>query len=234
MLMSTTNAIELGGMVGTFRLTSVSGGAFFSQPIVDLTDGSGSRGNPTGCLKFPSAFVSVFVSRSTNTFGNDAVSVDTVLFGLISFSGPLTPGTYDDAITMFADVADAEGVIAVDTVLVLDSELSFNDPSGGTLFPTYSPACFAVTIGEPCPIELAGDLNDNGTVTSADVLDLVHVVFLNGTHRSYPCLANSDVNCSGEVTAADIIYLVNHVFKSGPDPCEICAMIRGGAWECEP
>jgi hypothetical protein len=63
---------------------------------------------------------------------------------------------------------------------------------------------------------------------------MVHVVFYNHIHRSEPCLAASDVNCSGRVTSADIIYLVNTVFKGGPAPCDVCPMIRGGTWECEP
>ncbi len=72
-----------------------------------------------------------------------------------------------------------------------------------------------------CPIEITGDVNVNGTITSADIIYLVGYVFKSGP-TPLPCEASGDVNCSENVTSADIIYLVNHVFRSGPLPCDAC------------
>jgi hypothetical protein len=225
----------LGVIVGPLRLVSESGGAFFSSPIIDSTGGLGTRGNVKGCVKVSDAFIPVFASISTNTYANDAISPDEVLAGLISFHAPLAAGTYDDALTLFADMADVEGVIVVDSfILPGGDELTFNDVSGGTYYPTVSPGCYAVTIGEPCPVAVTGDINTTGSITSSDIIAMVHVVFYNEIFRSEPCLAASDVNYDGVVTTADIIYLVNRVFKSGPAPRDVCPMIRGGIWECEP
>jgi hypothetical protein len=73
-----------------------------------------------------------------------------------------------------------------------------------------------------CLIEVPGDVNVSGALTSADIIYLVNFVF-KGDVPPLPCAANGDVNCSGAVTSADIIYLVNHVFKGQPAPCDICA-----------
>ena len=73
-----------------------------------------------------------------------------------------------------------------------------------------------------CLITLAGDQNNSGTVTSADIITLVGYVFKGGA-APVPCVAAGDVNCSGTVTSADIITLVGYVFKGGAPPCDICA-----------
>jgi len=73
-----------------------------------------------------------------------------------------------------------------------------------------------------CLIEVDGDVNTSGSVTSADIIYLVNFVF-KGDIEPQPCQANGDVNCSGSVTSADIIYLVGFVFKGAPPPCDICA-----------
>ena len=72
-----------------------------------------------------------------------------------------------------------------------------------------------------CLIQLDGDVNISGRVTSADIIYLVGFVFKGGPPPN-PCRANGDVNCSGSVTSADIIYLVGYVFKGGAAPCDIC------------
>jgi hypothetical protein len=73
-----------------------------------------------------------------------------------------------------------------------------------------------------CPITVNGDMNNSGTVTSADIITLVNFVF-KGAAPPLPCVAAGDVNCSGTVTSADIITLVNFVFKGLGSPCNICA-----------
>ena len=72
-----------------------------------------------------------------------------------------------------------------------------------------------------CLIEVAGDVDVSGSITSADIIALVNFVF-KGSGPPRPCEANGDVNCSGSVTSADIIAEVNYVFKGGDPPCDIC------------
>jgi hypothetical protein len=86
-----------------------------------------------------------------------------------------------------------------------------------------------VLVVDECPILVAGDVNENGSISAADIIHMVQHVFKGGPPPE-PCAANGDVNCSGSVTAADIIYLVVHVFKSGPPPCDICH--EPAAMEC--
>lgn len=74
-----------------------------------------------------------------------------------------------------------------------------------------------------CLINVPGDVNFNGSITSADIITLVNYVFKGGP-APQPCQANGDVNCNGSVTSADIISLVNFVFKGGAAPCDICAL----------
>lgn len=78
-----------------------------------------------------------------------------------------------------------------------------------------------------CPIALTGDVNVNGTITSADIINLVNYVFKGGP-PPLPCVAAGDVNCNGAVTSADIINLVNYVFKGGPPPCDGCTSPLAG------
>lgn len=81
-----------------------------------------------------------------------------------------------------------------------------------------------------CPITATGDVNVNGSITSADIIYLVGYVFKGGA-APLPCAAAGDVNCNGSVTSADIIYLVGYVFKGGPAPCDVCTLVPG-TWAC--
>ena len=74
---------------------------------------------------------------------------------------------------------------------------------------------------DSCIVEMTGDVNLSGTITTADILYLVAYVFIRGL-EPLPCSGAGDVNCSGVCTTSDIIFLVKHVFKSGPLPCDIC------------
>jgi hypothetical protein len=81
-----------------------------------------------------------------------------------------------------------------------------------------------------CPVAMTGDVNGNGSLTSADVIALVNYVFKGGAEPQ-PCAIVGDVNCSSSITSADIIYMVNYVFKSGAAPCDACTTWPG-TWEC--
>lgn len=84
--------------------------------------------------------------------------------------------------------------------------------------------------GGACPLTLMGDVNNNGSVTSADIIALVNYVFKGGA-APIPCIAHGDINCSGTITSADIIALVNYVFKGGAAPCNVCTIIPS-MWSC--
>jgi hypothetical protein len=79
-------------------------------------------------------------------------------------------------------------------------------------------------------IEMTGDVNTNGSITSSDVIALVNYVFKGGA-APLPCAAAGDVNCNASVTSSDIIELVNYVFKSGDPPCDVCGAY-GLGWTC--
>ena len=78
-----------------------------------------------------------------------------------------------------------------------------------------------VAWSQGCLIDIPGDANVSGALTSADIIYLIMFIF-KGQACPLPCCATGDVNCSGAVTSGDVIYLVNHVFKGGPFPCDIC------------
>jgi hypothetical protein len=81
-----------------------------------------------------------------------------------------------------------------------------------------------------CPIMMTGDANENGSITSADIIHMVNFVFKGGTPPG-PCEAAGDVNCSGTCTSADIISMVNFVFKGGTPPCDACTTDPAN-WHC--
>ena len=89
----------------------------------------------------------------------------------------------------------------------------------------------SVARADSCIVEITGDVNESGSINSADIIYLVNWIFVRGPAPK-PCTGAGDVNCNTEVTAADIIYLVNFVFKSGPQPCDICTSESGQIWGC--
>ena len=54
-----------------------------------------------------------------------------------------------------------------------------------------------------CLIDVAGDVNENGSLTAADIIAMVGYVFKSGPPPE-PCDANGDVNCDGAVSTLDI------------------------------
>ena len=74
-----------------------------------------------------------------------------------------------------------------------------------------------------CPVQLTGDVNVDGLLTSADVIYLVNYAFRSGP-GPLPVESAGDVNCNYVVTSADIIYMVNHIFKGQPPPCDVCTL----------
>ena len=75
---------------------------------------------------------------------------------------------------------------------------------------------------DSCIVDLTGDVDASGDITSSDVIFMVNYVFRLGVDP-LPCAGSGNVNCSSQgITSADIIYLVFYVFKSGLEPCDIC------------
>jgi hypothetical protein len=141
-LTHTTEDVQ--GVVGPFVLTSYSGGAWFDSPIV----GDGSMGADVQV----GPVYAGFASKSDNTYTNavDPASPDSVLGGLVSFGAAVpSPGT-DIPFSLNASIDDIEGIIRIDQAggngFPPANLLSYNDPLGGTIFPTYSPGCYAMTI----------------------------------------------------------------------------------------
>lgn len=103
--------------------------------------------------------------------------------------------------------------------------------SDGDLWGDACDNCAAVSNPDQgITIGMTGDVNTNGSLTSADIIYMVGYVF-KGSNPPLPCAASGDVNCNGSVTSADIIYLVAHVFKGGPAPCNVC-QVAGLGWSC--
>ena len=115
--------------------------------------------------------------------------------------------------------ADLDGVCDFDD----NCPSAFNnrqENEDGDAFGDLCDAC----LGDPtntCAPCVSGDVNSNGSITSADIIYLVGFVFKGGP-APQPVVEAGDVNCSGAVTSADIIYLVGFVFKGGPAPCASC------------
>jgi hypothetical protein len=94
----------------------------------------------------------------------------------------------------------------------------------------------ADSLGDACEcfslqVKITGDIDTSGTLTSADIIQMVNYVFKSG-EVPRPCVAAGDVNCDLSVTSSDVIIMVNHIFKSGLPFCDICDLIDVGDWSC--
>jgi hypothetical protein len=79
-----------------------------------------------------------------------------------------------------------------------------------------------------CPFSFTGDVNQNNSINSADVVYLMNYIFKGGPDP-LPCPANGDVNCSYSIDSADLIHMVNWVFRGGPPVCDECDV----SWTCD-
>lgn len=85
----------------------------------------------------------------------------------------------------------------------------------GMLLPfDWKSATFAVV---PCPVKM-GDVNEDGRLSTADVVHIVSYLFRGGAGFT-PRPEVGDVDCSGENAVADVVYLVDYLFRGGPPPC---------------
>ena len=122
-----------------------------------------------------------------------------------------------------------------------DPDPMFNDPdsSRSDIGALAAPGPPHVPYGM-CPTPLTGDVNNSGSVTSADIIFLVYYVFKGGV-APLPCEGVGDCDCSGSISTVDIIRLVNFMFgtppaaavaKGGDPPCDVCPLIIKGIWTC--
>jgi len=94
----------------------------------------------------------------------------------------------------------------------------------GTVWRLVSDAPPDSCVASVCPIDLMGDVDTSGSVSSADIIYMVNSVFKGGP-APLPVPEAGDVNCSSSRTSADIIFLVNFVFKGGAAPCDACTLL---------
>jgi PKD repeat protein len=171
-----------------------------------------------------------FVATGAPTISLDTVTLDQS--GTAQFSSAVlenySPGTGRGIIKLFTDSMP----VSPGTLEVAQFAFSVGQGTPGEemtitttdLFPSDSLVAYS-TLGAYVPDVLPttarigphikGDVNQNGFVTSGDVIDLVNFVFKSGAVPD-PDLGNVDGNLV--VDAGDIIYLVNFLFKSGPPP----------------
>ena len=87
-----------------------------------------------------------------------------------------------------------------------------------------APETVVVHLNILCPIELTGDVNDDGQITQTDIIYMVNHL-LRGGPQPLPLEQAGDVLCDGDLDLGDVIYLVNFILKAGPSPCNACAML---------
>jgi hypothetical protein len=67
------------------------------------------------------------------------------------------------------------------------------------------------------PTVKCGDVNNDGVITSADIVYLINYLFITGPTPAFPS-ARADANGDHNITAADCVYLINYLFLHGPLP----------------
>lgn len=121
-------------------------------------------------------------------------------------------GLFDSAVWVDSfHCVDTPTCDTVDTFTYLDT-LHFFDTTA------FIYIAGARTFGPSCVL---GDVNQSGSINSADIIFLVNYVFRGGPAPE--CSGNAgDVTCNGSTDASDIIFLVGFVFKGGPAPPSGC------------
>jgi serine protease AprX len=64
---------------------------------------------------------------------------------------------------------------------------------------------------------LTGDVTGDGEVDIADIIYLIHYLYLDGP--SPDPLFLGDVDCDDQLNIGDVVYLINYLFLGGPEPC---------------
>lgn len=157
----------------------------------------------------------VFESLAFNAvYGTSVTAPDTLLWSGADFDLAGWTSASEMAKVRFNPIDT--GRFTVDLVVIPPAS-QFNpiDQDGQPLDYTWQSRTFEVA---PCPVTM-GDVNDDGSITSADIIYLVNTVFRGGP-SPLPRPESGDVACKGRLDAAGIIYLVGYIFKGGSPPCE--------------
>jgi len=150
---------------------------------------------------------------------------DSLLFGVLDFDG--LGLNIDGELCRITFTPSQPGVINIDrafvppaaTVAVLDQ--SAHD------IPYNWHGPYTITVVE-CSVKV-GDVNDDGTINSADLIYMVNYIFKSGPDP-LPMRTVGDANCTGGLGGSDIIYLVNYIFKGGQPPARAtCGLFEIGA-----
>jgi hypothetical protein len=107
------------------------------------------------------------------------------------------------------------------TLRQLSDDHSTSQPTTTIRYGDACDLCPGLALAENVAIK-TGDVNQDGLITSGDIVFMIAHVFKGGPAPG-PIPRAGDVNCDLVLTSADIIRLVNYTFKSGPPPCDICA-----------
>jgi len=160
-----------------------------------------------------------------NSTGTDP---DTLVYGFLGFGGMMI----DTAMEIFRIrfTPTDTGQIHTDSIFVPPANhLSALDMTAVELPIVWSPITVHV-IKFPCIVEITGDVNESGSITSADIISTVGTVFKD---PRFDCFARGDVNCDGLLNSTDIILMVNRIFKGGAEFCDVCPLLWDGTWVCD-
>lgn len=87
-----------------------------------------------------------------------------------------------------------------------------------------APVPFRFILGEQGQLDawwsVAGDANNDSTVSSADIVFLINYLFKQGPIPCIPEAGDLDSNCS--INSADIVLMINYLYKEGPPPRRGC------------
>ncbi len=128
----------------------------------------------------------------------------------VVLNGP--PGTRGNSLFLASSRSGDTTVFGVDsfsTVVLIGAQTRINLPASQTSF-NYTCQSF--------PFYLLGDLNEDGRITSSDIVYLLNYVVL-GIPPLENRLEAADLDCSGIVTQTDVVLLLNYAYLGLPPPC---------------
>jgi len=107
------------------------------------------------------------------------------------------------------------GTICIDTMSTETVSPHFQTPGNSYYLAGWAgPFCCQVVLCQ----ERAGDANNDGMLSVADIIYNVNHVFKGGPAPSIFCQGN--VNADSKINLTDIIYEVTYLFKGGPAPLD--------------
>ncbi|MCP4569556.1 MAG: hypothetical protein GY841_18420 [FCB group bacterium] len=84
-------------------------------------------------------------------------------------------------------------------------------------------------VTDTCDEQFPGDVDNNGTIGSTDIVYLVNYLYKGGS--APPVLANADPNGDCWIDEGDIEYLIAYIFDEGPDPVD-CTCVNPQPCDC--